>query len=156
MRLTQSLFPEGMLSLHCFVDGPLASIKGTKAERDLAVATKNVTWEALTFELAYKKGQYSSSVVWIGGQLTVSTMGIRAEVKQSIIDDIIADIIIFSTRTYYPGRMSALLSAAAIMLQASWSLFALSYTACGLRFLPLIRALQIQVGRSKYHIHWNG
>ena len=97
MRLTQSLFTEGTLSLHCFVDDPIASIKGTKEEQELVVATIMATWEALNFELAYKKGQFGSSVVWIGGQLTASETGIRAEVKQSILDDIVADLIKFSS-----------------------------------------------------------
>ena len=95
MRLTQSLFPQGVLALHCFVDDPIATIKGTTEERQLTVATIVVTWEALNFQLAYKKGQFGAQAVWIGGQLTVTDKGIRAEVKQAIVDDIKSDIVKF-------------------------------------------------------------
>ena len=95
MRLTQSLFPQGVLALHCFVDDPIATIKGTTEERQLTVATIVVTWEALNFQLAYKKGQFGAQAVWIGGQLTVTDQGIRAEVKQAIVDDIKSDIVKF-------------------------------------------------------------
>ena len=90
MRLTQSLFEPGVVRLHCFVDDPIASIRGTPLKRKLAVATMILTWEALGFGLAYKKGQLGKSVTWIGGTLSVNADGIRGEVKAAIVEDIIA------------------------------------------------------------------
>ena len=46
MRLTQSLFEPNRVNLHCFVDDPVASIRGTKQDRRLYVATMIYTWEA--------------------------------------------------------------------------------------------------------------
>jgi hypothetical protein len=66
MRLIQSLFEPDVVRLHCFVDDPIASIRGTPLNRKLAVATMILTWEALGFGLAYKKGQLGKSVTWIG------------------------------------------------------------------------------------------
>ena len=57
MRLTQSLFDIDKVSLHCFVDDPIAAIKGSAKERRTAVAAIILVWESLNFELAYKKGQ---------------------------------------------------------------------------------------------------
>lgn len=95
MRLTQSLFKLGVIALHCFVDDTIATAKGTAEERQLTVATIIATWEVFNFQLAYKKGQLSHQVVWSGGHLTFFDSGIKAEVKQSIVDDIKADILKF-------------------------------------------------------------
>mgnify|MGYP000140571462 CR=1 FL=1 len=89
MRFTQSLFSPDPLRLLCFVDDPVAGITGTQLERKLCVATIILTWEALGLPLAYRKGQLSQSVTWIGGTLSITPEGIRGAVKQEIVDDIV-------------------------------------------------------------------
>jgi hypothetical protein len=89
MRLTQSLFHPDTLRLHCFVDDPIASVRGTAAERRAAVATMVLVWEALSFGLAYKKGQFGKKVVWIGGTLEFTASGLDAAVKDTIVEDIV-------------------------------------------------------------------
>ena len=76
----------------CYVDDPLAAIMGTDEDRELFTAIIVLVWEALGFQLAYSKGQQGHNVTWIGGTLTVEAEGVRAKVKQSIIDDICDDI----------------------------------------------------------------
>ena len=47
--LTQSLFKLDKVSLHCFVDDPVAAVKGTEMERVVVVAPMALAWEALRF-----------------------------------------------------------------------------------------------------------
>ena len=92
MRLTQALFSPHEVNLMCYVDDPLAALQGTDDQRRLSTALIILVWEALGFGLAYSKGQMDASVTWIGGTLTVEAEGVRAKVKQSIIDDICDDL----------------------------------------------------------------
>ena len=45
-------------------------------------------WAALGFKLAFSKGQHGTQVTWIGGTLWIERHGVRAFVKQSIVEDI--------------------------------------------------------------------
>ena len=56
-----------------------------------------LVWMALGFKLAFAKGQMGRKVTWIGGTLHIEPTGIRAFVKQSIIDDIREMIALFRT-----------------------------------------------------------
>ena len=47
MRLTQSLFDRNTVRLQCFVDDPIAAIKGTELRRKVVVSTIMLVWEAL-------------------------------------------------------------------------------------------------------------
>ena len=51
-----------------------------------------LVWEAVGFGLSYHKGQMEDSVTWIGATLTADAGGVRAQIKQSIIDDICGDL----------------------------------------------------------------
>lgn len=92
MRLTQGLFDLDQVRLHCFVDDPIASLRGTKARRQVLATVMMLAWEAVGFNLAYKKGQLSSQVDWIGGNLQATAVGITARVKDSIVEDICRDL----------------------------------------------------------------
>ena len=52
-----------------------------------------LVWESLNFQLAYQKGQLGRSIDWIGGFLVVQRDGVRAKVKQTILEDIVVDLI---------------------------------------------------------------
>ena len=67
MRLTQSLFSPERLSLMCYVDDPLAALRGSKEDRMVSAAMMVLVWEALGFKLAFAKGQLAQTVTWIGG-----------------------------------------------------------------------------------------
>ena len=90
MVLTQSLFDRMALRLQCFVDDPLAAIKGSETRRKIIIAVITLVWEALGCKLAYAKGQRGSGAEWIGGELDIDiTNGIlTAKVKDAIIKDI--------------------------------------------------------------------
>ena len=92
MRLTQSLIDPDELRLVCYVDNPLAAIRGTPERRRLLVTLLILVWNGLGFKLTFKKGQLGQVVTWIGITVTIEIAGIRAKVKQEIIDDIIADL----------------------------------------------------------------
>ena len=50
MRLTQSLFLPSDVNLMCFVDDPLAALRGTELEKRTQVAVIVLVWEALDFK----------------------------------------------------------------------------------------------------------
>ena len=96
-RLCQGLFQLSVLNLMCYVDDPLAAIRGTPEERQLHVATLILVWEALGCAMAYHKGQLTdfsidNSITWIGGTLTATPDGVHARVKAEIISDICGDL----------------------------------------------------------------
>ena len=61
-RLTQSLFDPKVLRLMCYVDDPLAALRGSTEARRLNAAIMVLVWSALGFKLAFPKGQLSTSV----------------------------------------------------------------------------------------------
>ena len=88
MRLTQSLFEASKLRLVCYVDDPLAAVLGTEEERRMMTTLMVLIWAALGFKLAFSKDQHGTQVTWIGGTLWIEKHGVRAFVKQSIVEDI--------------------------------------------------------------------
>ena len=92
MRLTQALFDPSVLNLLCYVDDPIAAMRGTDEDRMVYAAIMILVWEAVGFGLSYHKGQMEDSVTWIGATLTADAGGVRAQIKQSIIDDICGDL----------------------------------------------------------------
>ena len=97
MILTQSLFAPQDVRLVCYVDDPLAAVRGTTAERKLNMTIMILVWAALGFKLAFAKGQAGRTISWIGGTFTIhssgsKTTGVTATVKDSIVSDIMADL----------------------------------------------------------------
>ena len=92
MRLTQSLFEAHELALMCYVDDPLAALRGTMEEVRMNAAIMILVWEALGFRLAYAKGQIDSKMAWIGGNIWCEPLGIRVMVKDAIVQDILLDL----------------------------------------------------------------
>jgi len=92
MRLTQSLFDPDVLRRMCYVDDPLAALLGDEEERRLNTAIMILVWSALGFKLAFAKGQLNRKVTRIGGAITAETDGVKAVVKESIIEDILEDL----------------------------------------------------------------
>ena len=90
--MSQSLFDLTELRLVCYVDDPLAAIRGAPEDRKLKAAILIIVWAALGFKLAFAKGQMGKTVTWIGGALTIEATGVRAVVKQAIVDDILEDL----------------------------------------------------------------
>ena len=87
-RLTQSLFHTSKLRLVCYVDDPLAAILGTEEERRTMMTLMVLIWAAFGFKLSFPKGQHGTKITWIGGTLSIEELGVRAFVKQSIVEDI--------------------------------------------------------------------
>ena len=57
MRLTQAMFDPNVLNLLCYVDDPIAAMRGTDEDRMVYAATMILVWEAVGFGLSYHKGQ---------------------------------------------------------------------------------------------------
>lgn len=104
MRLTQSLVDPTELRLVCYVDDPLAPIRGIPSERRMFAAILVLVWEAIGFKLAYAKGQLDGTVTWIDGTLTIDATWGKATVKSSIIEDIPVDFIRFMALRTIPKK----------------------------------------------------
>ena len=63
-----------------------------------------LTWSALGFGLAFAKGQLNTEVTWIGGTITAEPDGVRAVVKESIIQDILDDLREFGKLNIIPKK----------------------------------------------------
>ena len=88
MRLTQGMFSSWEARLHCFVDDPIAVMRGTSAARDWIVATIVLTWRMLGFPLSFKKGQRGPAVNWVGATLQFTSTSVVAGIKPSIVQDL--------------------------------------------------------------------
>ena len=104
MRLTQSLFRSDQVRLHCFVDDPIAAMKGTPTELSIIAATMMLVWEALGCGLSYSKGQSGENVNWIGGELAIGKDFIKARVKAAIIKDITMTLESFKNNNVIPMK----------------------------------------------------
>lgn len=87
MWLTQSLFTD-KVALMCYVDDPLAVIKGTTEQRRQVAATIVHVWSALGIALSLDKEQFGSEVVWVGRVFKVDSLEVTASIKLSLIEDI--------------------------------------------------------------------
>ena len=50
----------------CYVDDPIAALRGAEEERMVFASMMVLVWEALGFGLAFAKGQLGSVVTWVG------------------------------------------------------------------------------------------
>ena len=67
MRLSQALFHPTVLNLLCYVDDPVAAMRGTDEDRMVYAAMLILVWEAVGFGLSYHKGQLNDLATWILG-----------------------------------------------------------------------------------------
>ena len=88
MRLTQSLFDPDCFRLHCFVDDPIAVLRGTPLERRIMATTVMLVWEALSCKLSFSKSKFGNKVSWIGGELEVRSQSVHARIKPAMMEDI--------------------------------------------------------------------
>jgi len=86
------MFLPESLRLMCYVDDPLAALRGSEEDRKLNAAIMALVWSALGFKLAFAKGQLNKTVSWIGGTLTMEPNGVMAALKDSLVSDIIIDL----------------------------------------------------------------
>ena len=80
-----------------------------------------LTWSALGFGLAFAKGQLNTEVTWIGGTITAEPDGVRAVVKESIIQDILDDLREFGTLNIIPKKRLHSLSSESSITQRAFS-----------------------------------
>lgn len=103
MRLILSSFDPRDLALMCDVDDPLAALRGTLAERRINSAIMIWVWEAPGFRLVYKKGQLGRKATLVDGTITCEMLGIRVSVKDTIVEDIKADLTKFLAANVIPN-----------------------------------------------------
>mgnify|MGYP003341758329 CR=1 FL=1 len=91
-RLTQSMFHPSELLLQTFVDDPIGVLTGSERQRNYFIAMVVLSWSALGFPLAFKKGQRGREIVWIGATLQLTSTGLEASIKKSILDELRAQV----------------------------------------------------------------
>ena len=141
------------VNLMCYVDGPLAAIRGTKSDRLLHASTLMLVWEALGFGLAYPKGQLEDDVTWIGGTINVEADGVRVKVKESIVSVICDDLRrIMGGNVITLKVLHALIGKRGQVMRPAYSSSCdLSWDHCGLRYTtrPTPRHPPTRCGRSR-------
>ena len=73
MRLTQGALDVDLARLQCFVDDPIAVIRGTEAEIRNTVGFLLLFCAALGLRFAYPKASMGCAVPWIGAMVSVDT-----------------------------------------------------------------------------------
>ena len=86
--MTQSLFESSSVRISCFVDDPIVSLRGTLREQRLNACIIVLTWAALGFPLALSRGQFGHRAKWFGFQVETTTTGVKATLKQELVEDI--------------------------------------------------------------------
>ena len=71
IRITQAALGTDTSCIACFMDDPLPVVAGTRSERVSKALQALLLWRALGARVAWRKGNYGSSVQWIGGQLSL-------------------------------------------------------------------------------------
>jgi hypothetical protein len=76
------------LLLRTYVDDPLATVAGTKAQRDRAICVMVVVWLCMGFELAYPKAQRGKRAEWIGNVIRLYPDRVEVWISQEKVDDL--------------------------------------------------------------------
>jgi hypothetical protein len=74
--------------LETFVDDPCFTLTNTEACNKATLATVVAIWRCLGFPLAFRKGQLSQNITWIGATLELKGTTVTASIKQSILEDL--------------------------------------------------------------------
>ena len=97
-RLGQSLFVRPgcsragkrrfSLRLQTYVDDPIAVLRGTEGVCMEQAAILMLAWAAVGIDLAVKKGQYGTTIDWIGATFTVLPNAVEATIHQHRLDEL--------------------------------------------------------------------
>jgi hypothetical protein len=71
--MSQALLDPTEARLQCFVDDPIAVIRGTPEHMQMVVCVLLLFWEVLGLRFAYDKAARGQSVVWIGARICVES-----------------------------------------------------------------------------------
>ncbi len=106
-RCVQSLFlgrqPE-RARFNVYVDDPIASIIGTKPERDRSVAIIVLGWRILGFPLSTPKAKRGPQLVWIGATLHAQPEQVTASIPPEKLEELANIIRGFLSRNVIPRR----------------------------------------------------
>ena len=72
-RLAQSVFEAEELDLATYTDDPIAAVLGNEEETNRLVAILVLVWRCMGFALAFRKGQLSEKVGWVGHEVEANT-----------------------------------------------------------------------------------
>ena len=90
-RLGQSLCPVRCLRINTYVDDPILAVSGSRATRDRCIVKVLLAWLALGFILAWHKAQRGRTATWTSAKLTILPTGVKAEIKDEIIQAVWSD-----------------------------------------------------------------
>ena len=81
MRSTPAWMTQDRAHTNCFVDDPIIPLKGTTSQRRKLAMGVLLWWSTLRLKLAFEKGSFGSSVVWIGTQFEVNSKVNKVEIR---------------------------------------------------------------------------
>jgi hypothetical protein len=90
MRISQACVEPTEARLECFVDDPVAAIRGTPIHRKRVICLFLLLWEALGLRFAYDKASFGGRITWIGARVTVEVALRRCivDLPQKKLDDL--------------------------------------------------------------------
>ncbi|CAK0806401.1 unnamed protein product [Prorocentrum cordatum] len=89
-RLTQSMFRPTVLRHHTYVGGPIISVRGNLAQRDIYFAIIILARRTLGLKFAFRTAERGQEVDWIGARLSCKVLPepvIEVTAAQDIVDD---------------------------------------------------------------------
>ena len=89
-RLSQGVFETSALRLHVYIDDPIAVLRGSRVTVRRMKAKLILTWRALKLDLAFRKGQQGSKIVWVGHTVScdVSAKTVSAQIKPEFLEEL--------------------------------------------------------------------
>lgn len=90
MRASQAMLRPGRGRLQCYVDDPIAALRGTEAEIRHEVLLLLLAWRAIGLWVAWGKGSLGESVDWVGARIGVDWKG--STVSTTIPEDKVSDL----------------------------------------------------------------
>ena len=76
-RFTQALCHTDAMRQHTYTDDPVLAVRGSRTKARHMCTVVILAWLALGFNLAYIKGQFSTSITWVGHEVSVDAQGGR-------------------------------------------------------------------------------
>ena len=90
-RLAQSVFEPGDMDLATHTDDPIAAVLGNEAETNRLVTILIWAWRCMGLSLAFRKGQLSERVGWVGHEVEANTKEgiINVTIKKEFVAEVL-------------------------------------------------------------------
>eukprot|EP00971_Amphidinium_carterae_P308509 6130670-Amphidinium_carterae.1 len=84
-RILQGLLPQQQCRLQVYVDDPIVTTCGTRAERSLHLAAFMLALTVIGCQLAWQKGARAAAVSWIGASFAIDGEFLLVSAKRELL-----------------------------------------------------------------------